>query len=193
MGGHDADELLGRSRQEIDPVTVLLHAGQQPDGAFHGIQAGGAADIVILGRVVMENQGDLFVFVFQPVQLCPLYGLVHHGGVAFRHGPVFDGAVRQHIAAGNGNSVQGPVKFRQGHGDGRFHRIEAFGIVAPFFFRGQQGITGQDRYAQFFQFVNGEAAVACVGKFHGADDNVHCGFPVQSKEIGKHLADAGHA
>ena len=88
----------------------------------------------------MENQGDLFIFVFQPVELCPFDGLIYHGGSTFRHGPVFDGAVRQYVTAGDRNPVDSAVKFRQGYGDGSFHRVEAFGIFAPVFFRRQQGV-----------------------------------------------------
>ena len=94
MGSHDADKLFRRFRKKVNLVAIRLHAGQKPGSTFHGIHAGGTADIVILGRVVMENQGDLFIFVFQMVEPCPFDGLIYHGGHTFRHGLVFDGAVR---------------------------------------------------------------------------------------------------
>ena len=140
MGSHDADEFFRRFRKKVNLVAIRLHAGQKPGSTFHGIHAGGAADIVILGRVVMENQGNLFIFVFQTMEPCPFDGLIYHGGHTFRHGLVFDGAVRQYVTAGDRNPVDRAVKFRQGYGDGSFHRVEAFGIFAPVFFRRQQGV-----------------------------------------------------
>ena len=122
----------------------------------------------------------------------PLFCLVHHSRGPFRHGDIFNGAVGEHMAARDGDAVKAAVKFRQGYGDGSFHSIQAFRVGAPVFFRGQQGVSGQYRHPQLLQFVRCQAAIAHVGEFHGADQHIDGGFPVQRKEIGEHFTDGRH-
>ena len=193
VGRHFINEGLGILRHPVHPVPPFLQEPQEPSDTLDGIDLAGAADVGIVGRVIMENDGHLFIPVFLPGQHGPLPGPPGQGRHPLRQGPVVMGTIFPHFLGGKGQSMYDTIKLRHRHSIGQLIGREPCKMGAPPSVIPIGIIDLQDGHPQLLQVRKVDKACRGESKEEWIQQDLDHRVPMDIEAVLHIVSQGGHA